>query len=151
MLIRKVEQGSLRTHVFSCSTLDLYYMCVLFMFESGIYIFLLNYYMSYMLHMQVKQHNNNQYANNGVYRIKCKDTPLQYIFQKGCSFKTQFNEHIRTIKYNKNTLTNAQHTTHTGRTCGNMHETVEIAQVARNGRHMNNIEKYHIFVYQKNK
>jgi hypothetical protein len=60
-------------------------------------------------HIQVKQHNNNQYDGSGVYRLKCRDCPLQYIGQTGCAFKIWFNEHICAIKYNKDTSTCAQH------------------------------------------
>jgi cell fate (sporulation/competence/biofilm development) regulator YlbF (YheA/YmcA/DUF963 family) len=73
---------------------------------------------------------------------------LQYIGQTGCSFKPRFNEPVQTIKYNRDTSTYAQHTVNTGHTYGNMQDTMEIIQVARKGRHMNNIEKCHMFCAQ---
>jgi hypothetical protein len=82
--------------------------------------------------VQVKQHNNNQYDNSGIYGLKCKDCPLQYIGQTGRSFKTQFNEHIRAVKYNKDTSTYAQHILNTGHAYGNIQDTIEIIQIARN-------------------
>jgi hypothetical protein len=55
------------------------------------------------------------------------------------------------MKYNKDTSTYAQHITNTGHTYGNMQDTMEIIQVAINGRHMNNIQKYDIICIQKQK
>jgi hypothetical protein len=64
--------------------------------------------------MQLKQHNNNEYDNNGVYRLKCMYYPLQYICKRGRSFKTRFIEYMRAMKYKKNMSTYALPKINTG-------------------------------------
>jgi hypothetical protein len=57
---------------------------------------------------------------------------------------------VHAIKYNKDTSTYAQHTVNMEHTYGNMQDKVEIIQIARKGRHMNNTEKCHIFAHKTN-
>jgi hypothetical protein len=45
--------------------------------------------------------HKNRYNSPGIYKLKCKDCPLQYIGKTGRSFNTRFKEHIRAIRYNK--------------------------------------------------
>jgi hypothetical protein len=75
--------------------------------------------------LQSKQYRNT-YDNSGVYRLKCMDYPLQYIGQTGRSFHTRYKEHIRAIKYNKDTFTYAQHILNMGHTYGSLQNTMEI-------------------------
>jgi hypothetical protein len=58
--------------------------------------------------------------------MKCMDCPRQYIGQMGRPFKTRFKEHIRAIKYNRDTSTYAQHILDTGHEYGNVKNTMEI-------------------------
>lgn len=80
--------------------------------------------------MQVKQHSSNQYDSSGAYRLKCIDCALQYTSQTERSFKTWFNKHIRTIKYNRDTSTCVQHIINMGHTYRNIQDRVEIIQVS---------------------
>jgi hypothetical protein len=41
-------------------------------------------------HIQQKQHKNNAYEHSGVYRLKCKDCPFEYIGQTGRSFNIRY-------------------------------------------------------------
>jgi hypothetical protein len=96
-------------------------------------------------HVQQKQHKNNSYDLSGVYRLKCKGCPLEYIGQTGRSFGIRYKEHVSAIKHNKDTSTYAQHT------YGNIQDVMEIIQVTKKGRYsyMNSIERFHIFCTQK--
>jgi hypothetical protein len=102
-------------------------------------------------HVQQKQQKNNVYEHSGIYRLKCKDCPLEYIGQTGRSFNIRYKEHISPIKHKKDTSTYAQHILNTGHTYGNMQDVMEVIQIARKGRYMNSMEKFHIFWYTKGK
>jgi hypothetical protein len=100
-------------------------------------------------HVQLKQHNTNEYDNSDVYKLICMGSPLQYIGQTGSSFNIRFNKHIRAIKYSKDRSTYAQHIFIAGHAYGNIQGTMKIIQIPRKGRHTNNLGKYHIFCTQK--
>jgi hypothetical protein len=70
--------------------------------------------------------HNNKYDSPGVYKLKCKDCPLQYIGQTGPSFTTRYKEHIRAIKYNKEASGYARHILNSGHSYGNIEYTVDI-------------------------
>jgi hypothetical protein len=78
--------------------------------------------------------------------LKYMDWSLQYVGQRGCSFKTRFNEHIYAIRYNKDTSTYAQHTLNKRHAYRNIKDTMEVTQIARKCRRMNNMEKQY-FLY----
>jgi hypothetical protein len=73
------------------------------------------------------------------------DCPLHYMGQTGPSFQTRYKEHIHAIKYNKDISTYAQHILNTGHSYGNIQKTMEIIQIIQKGRHMNSLEKFHIY------
>jgi hypothetical protein len=100
-------------------------------------------------HVQQKQRGNNTYEHSGIYKLRCKDCPLEYVGQTGRSFSTRYKEHISAIKHNKDTSTYAQHILNTGHAYGDMQEVMEVIQIARKGRYMNSLEKFHIFCTQK--
>jgi hypothetical protein len=58
--------------------------------------------------------HGNKYSMLGVYELKCSECHLQYIGQRGSSFLTIYKEHIRAIKYNKESYGYAQHILNTG-------------------------------------
>jgi hypothetical protein len=62
-------------------------------------------------HVQQKQQGNNTYEHSGIYRLKCKDCPLEYIGQTGRSFNIRYKEHISAIKHNKDTTAYTKHWT----------------------------------------
>jgi hypothetical protein len=95
-------------------------------------------------HLFAKQPKNTT-NTSGIYRMKCLDCPQQYIGQTGRPFKTRFKEHIRAIKYNSDASTYAQHILNNGHTYGNIHDTMDILKIIQKGRHMNILEKFHIY------
>jgi hypothetical protein len=92
-------------------------------------------------HLQPKQYRN-KYNNTGVYRLRCMDCSLIIHRANRTIVHTRYKEHIRAIKYNKNTFKCAQHVLNTGHTYGNIQNTMEIIQTAKKGKYMNSIEKY---------
>jgi hypothetical protein len=40
---------------------------------------------------------SDKFSKEGVYKLKCKDCPLQYIDQTGRTFHTRFKENIRAV------------------------------------------------------
>jgi hypothetical protein len=71
--------------------------------------------------------------------------PHQYKGKTGRSFKTRFKEHIRAIKHNSDTSTYAQHILINVHTNGNINDTMDIIKITQKGRHMNILEKFHIY------
>jgi hypothetical protein len=78
-----------------------------------------------------KQHKSTSYDHSGVYRLKCKGCPLEYIGQTGCSFGIRYKEHMSAIKHNKDTSTYAQHILDTGHSYGNIQDVMEVIQVTK--------------------
>jgi hypothetical protein len=60
----------------------------------------------------------NKFNNAGVYKLKCKACPLQYIGQTGRTFQTRYKEHIWAIRNNQNTSRYAKHILDTGQSYG---------------------------------
>jgi hypothetical protein len=95
--------------------------------------------------------HNNKYNSPGIYKLKCKDCPLQYIGKTGRSFNTRFKEHIRAIKYNRETSGYAKHILRSGHSYGNIKDTMDIIKVEGKGKHLDTLERFHIFcAYKQN-
>jgi hypothetical protein len=74
--------------------------------------------------------------------------PIQYIGQTGRPFNTRYKEHIRDIKNNsKSGYSN--HILNIGHSYGSITDTMEIIKIERNGKHLNRLEKYHIYKISK--
>jgi hypothetical protein len=57
-----------------------------------------------------------------------------------------------TIKYNKDASTYAQHIPNAGHPYGNIQSTMKIIQLTHKGRHMDSLEKFHVYsMHQQNK
>jgi hypothetical protein len=96
--------------------------------------------------------NNNKYSSPGIYKLKCKDCPLQYIGQTGRSFNTRYKEHARAIKYNKETSGYARHILNSGHSYGSIDDTMGIIKIERKGKHLDTLERFHIFcIFKQNK
>jgi arginyl-tRNA--protein-N-Asp/Glu arginylyltransferase len=96
--------------------------------------------------------HGNKYNSPGVYKLKCNDCHLQYIGQTGRSFLTIYKEHIRAIRYNKESSGYAQHILNTGHSYGNIEDIMDIIKIERKGKHLDTLEKFHIFCsYKLNK
>jgi hypothetical protein len=73
------------------------------------------------------------------------DCPHQYIGQTGRPFKTRFKENIGAIKHYSDTSTYAQHILNNVHTYGNISDTMDIMKMTQKARHMNILEKCHIY------
>jgi hypothetical protein len=92
---------------------------------------------------------HSKYNLPGVYKLKCKDCPLQYIGQTGRSFNTRYKEHIRAIRYNKETSGYAKHILNSGHSYGSIEDTLDIIKIETKGKHLDTLEKFHIFCLVK--
>jgi hypothetical protein len=96
--------------------------------------------------------HRNKYNSPGVYKLKCKDSHLQYIGQTGRSFITRYKENIRAIRYNKESSGYAQHILNTDHSYGNIEDTMDIIKIERKGKHLDTLETFHIFCsFKRNK
>jgi hypothetical protein len=86
-----------------------------------------------------------KYDNLGVYKLKCRECPLQYIGQTGRTFKIRYKEHICDIRNNKNTSGFVQHVLDAGHAYGKINEIMEVVKIQEEGKHLNTLEKYHIY------
>jgi hypothetical protein len=91
----------------------------------------------------------DKYEKNGVYQMKCMSCPMKYIGQTGRPFNTRHKEHIRDIKNNNTKSGYSNHILNTGHSCGSITNTMEIMKIERKGKHLNTLEKYHIYKISK--
>jgi hypothetical protein len=71
--------------------------------------------------------------------------PMKYIGQTGRPFNTRYKEHIRNIKKNNSKSGYPNHILYTGHSYGNITDTMEIITIERKGKHLNTVERYHIY------
>jgi hypothetical protein len=90
-----------------------------------------------------------KYDNSGVYQMKCLDCPLRYIGQTGRTFKIRYKEHIQAIRNQNSNSGYSNHILNTGHTYGTITDTMDIIRKGRKGRHLNTLEKYHIYKISK--
>jgi hypothetical protein len=77
--------------------------------------------------------------------MKCLDCPLKYIGQTGRTFNIRYNENIHAIRKNNSNSGYSNHILNTGHTDGTVTDTMDVIRTGRKGRHLNNLEKYHIY------
>jgi hypothetical protein len=82
--------------------------------------------------------------------MKCIDCPLKYIGQIDRAFDTRYKEHIQAIRNNNSNLGYSSHILNTGHTYGIIKDTVDIVRTHKKGKHLNTLEKYHIYIISKN-
>jgi hypothetical protein len=92
----------------------------------------------------------DKYSRSGIYQLKCLDCPLKYVGQTGRAFKTRYKEHIHNIRSNNSNSGYSSHILNTGHTYGTITDTMEIITMGRKGKHLNTLEKYHIYKVSKN-
>jgi hypothetical protein len=99
----------------------------------------------------ILRHNTKteKYDNSGVYQMKCIDCPLRYIGQTGRTFKVRYKEHIQAIRNNNGNSGYSNHILNTGHTYGTINYTMDVIINGRKGRHLNTLEKYHIYKISK--
>jgi hypothetical protein len=90
-----------------------------------------------------------KYKRIGIYQIKCLDCPLKYIGQTGRIFNIRYKEHIQAIRNNNSNSGYSNHILNTGHTCGIITDIMEIVKTVKKGRHLNTLEKYHVYRISK--
>jgi hypothetical protein len=94
----------------------------------------------------LKHHaQTDKYNNSGINQMKCLDCPLKYIGQIGRTFSVRYKEHIHAIRSNSSNSRFSNHVLNTGHTYGTITDTVDVIRTGRKGRHLNTLEKYHIY------
>jgi hypothetical protein len=79
------------------------------------------------------------------------DCPLKYVGQTGRTFNKRYKEHIHDIRTNNSNTGYTNHILNTGHTYGTITDTMEIMETERKGKHLNMLERYHIYKASKNK
>jgi hypothetical protein len=77
--------------------------------------------------------------------MKCLDCPLKYIGQTGRTFHTRYKEHIQEIRNTNGNSGYSDHILNTGHTHGTITDTMDIIKTEKNGKHLNTLDKYHIY------
>ncbi|PNF31380.1 hypothetical protein B7P43_G10054 [Cryptotermes secundus] len=91
----------------------------------------------------------DKYNKSGIYQMKCVDCPLKYIGQTGRTFNTRYKEHIHDIRNNDSNSGYSNHILNTGHAYGTITEVMEVVTTGKKGRHLNTLEKYHIYKISK--
>jgi hypothetical protein len=71
--------------------------------------------------------------------------PMKYTVQTGRPFNTRYKEHIRHIKNSNSKSGYSNHILNTGHSYRNITDTMEIIKIERKGKHLNTLERYHIY------
>jgi hypothetical protein len=108
------------------------------------------FYTRYKEHIQVIRNNNSNlgYSNHifSVYQIKCMDCALKYIGQTGQTFYTKYKEHIQVIRNNNSNLGYSNHIFSMRHAHGSITDTMKNMKIEKKGKHLNTLEKYHIYM-----
>jgi hypothetical protein len=89
-----------------------------------------------------EQDKNRQF---GVYKLTCTDCGKAYIGQTGRKFHTRYKEHKRVFYYNPQHSKYAQHLTENKHSFGSINNIMEVIYLQKKGKHLNKIEKFHIY------
>jgi hypothetical protein len=92
---------------------------------------------------------DNIYNNSGIYQLNCLECPKKYIGRTGSTFKTRYKEHIQTIQNNRPDTGYSRYILDTGHTYGSIENTMTIIRKAKEGKFLNSIKKYYIFLASK--
>jgi hypothetical protein len=82
--------------------------------------------------------------------MKCLDCPLNYIGQTGRAFNIRYKELIHAIRSNNSNFGYSNHILNTRHTYGTITDTMAVIRIGRKGRHLNTLEKYHIYEISRN-
>jgi hypothetical protein len=77
------------------------------------------------------------------------DCPLKYVRQTGQTFKTGYTVHIQAIRNNNGNSGYSNHMLNTGHAYGSRADTIKVLKMERKGKHLNTLEKYHIYKMSK--
>jgi hypothetical protein len=73
------------------------------------------------------------------------DCPLKYRGQTDQAFKTRYQEHIHAIRNNNGNSGYSKYILNTGHTYGRITNIIKVLKTERKGKHLNTLEKYHIY------
>jgi hypothetical protein len=82
--------------------------------------------------------------------MKCLDYPLKYTGQTRRIFNIRYKEHIHAIRNNNSYSGYSNNTLNTGHTYGTVADAMDVIRRGRKGRHLNTLEKYHIYQICRN-
>jgi hypothetical protein len=82
--------------------------------------------------------------------MKCPGCPLKYVGQTGRTFNTRYKEHIHAIRSNDANSGYSNHIFSTGHTYGTITDNMDVIRRGRKGRHLNTLERYHIYKISRN-
>jgi hypothetical protein len=85
------------------------------------------------------------YKQSGVYKLTCPDCGKAYIGQTGREFRTRFNEHKRALHHNPQQPKFTLHLTDHKHSFGHIDNIMKSIQTQKKGRHLNTIERFHIY------
>jgi hypothetical protein len=74
------------------------------------------------------------------------DCPLKYVGQTGQTFKTRYKEHTQAIRSNNGNSWYSNHMFNTGHAYGSIADAMKVLKTERKGKHLNTLEKYHIYI-----
>ena len=96
-------------------------------------------------HLSQSPPEHDKYKQSGVYKLTCPDCGKTYIGQTDREFHTRFNEHKRAFHHNPQQSKFALHLTEHKHSFGHINNTMQIIQLQKKGRHLNMIERFHIY------
>jgi hypothetical protein len=82
--------------------------------------------------------------------MKCLECPLKYVGQTGRTLNARYKEHIHAIRSNDGNSRHSNHILNTGHTYGTVTDTMDVIRTRRKGRHLNTLERYHIYEISTN-
>ena len=88
-----------------------------------------------------------KYVNSGVYQLHCQDFPLVYTRQTGRKFQVMVEECALTYKNNYSSSSYAQHLINHGHSLGHMADVMGEIFTTHNGRRLDMVKRYHIYIY----
>jgi hypothetical protein len=83
--------------------------------------------------------------------MKCMDCPLKYIEQAHSTFYNIYKEHLQAIMNNNGNSGYSNHILNTGHAYGNITDTIKVIKIEKGGKHLNTLQKCHIYKMSKNK
>jgi hypothetical protein len=83
--------------------------------------------------------------------MKCLYCPLKYVEQTGRTFHTLCKEHIQAVRKNRSNSGYSNHILNIEHKYGSITDTMDIIKAEKKGKHLNILEKYHIYKISKNR
>jgi hypothetical protein len=71
--------------------------------------------------------------------------------QTGRTFHTRYKEHIQAIRNDNGNSAYSNHILNTGHAYGSITDTMKVIKIEKTGKHLNTLEKYHIYKISKNR